>query len=77
MSLITGLIKPDKGGIYIDNKNINENIKGWQNSIGYVPQKSFVLDGSISDNIAFGVNKKKIERNKIKKCLNIVNLKKF
>ena len=77
LSLITGLIKPDKGGIYLDNKNINENIKGWQNSIGYVPQKSFVLDGSIADNIAFGVDKKKIERNKIKKCLNIVNLKSF
>ena len=77
LSLLTGLIKPNKGGIYIDNKNINENIKGWQNSIGYVPQKSFVLDGSISENIAFGIDEKKIDRNKIKECLNMVNLKKF
>ena len=77
LSLITGLIKPNKGGIFLDNKNIYQNITSWQNSIGYVPQRSFVIDGSILDNIAFGLDKKTIDKSKIKKCLSIVDLKNF
>ena len=54
INLITGLLKPDNGTVKVDGQNIQNNIKLWQNNIGYVPQNVYLLDNSISNNIAFG-----------------------
>ena len=39
-------------------KSIFSNIRGWQNLIGFVPQKIFILDESLRNNILFGLDKK-------------------
>ena len=45
-------------------------IKSWQKKIGYVSQSVFLLDATIRENIAFGVDKDKINENKIIEVLN-------
>ena len=56
VDLILGLLNPTKGNILVDGKDIKENLKGWRDLIGYVPQKINVIDGSLRDNIIFGFN---------------------
>ena len=48
-----GLIDISKGEILVDNKNIINNKKSWNNIIGYVPQTVFLNDESFAENIYF------------------------
>ena len=67
LDLITGLIKPKKGSIYISGKNINNiNINSWRGKLGIVMQENFFKNDTISSNIALD---KKIDRKKIKESL--------
>lgn len=53
VNLLLGLLKPTKGGIFIDNTNIEIILERWQMSLGYVPQSVFLLDDTIKKNIIF------------------------
>ncbi len=77
INLILGFLKPSTGEIKVDGKNIKNNLLGWSKNIGYVPQEIFFLDDKISNNIAFGVDEKKININKLKRSLEISNLVDF
>tara|TARA_B110000027_G_scaffold28964_1_gene31785 strand:+ start:605 stop:2359 length:1755 start_codon:yes stop_codon:yes gene_type:complete len=78
IDLILGLLKPSEGKIYVDNFLIDENnIESWQSNIGYVPQQTFLIDDTISSNIAFGIKKEKIDFNQVEKVSKIANLDSF
>ena len=77
VNLILGFLKPKKGSILIDKKEIEFNLASWQNSIGYVSQSINLIDSTIIKNIAFGVDDKNIDYNRVKKCLNQVELTEF
>lgn len=52
--LLLRLFNPQKGGIYIDNRNITEvDLKEWRRNIGYVSQDLFMKNVSVRDNIRF------------------------
>lgn len=65
VDLILGLLEPQKGAISVDGVNIEENIRGWQQNVGYIPQQIFLLDDSIRRNIAFGIPDDQIDEEKI------------
>jgi len=69
IDLLTGLILPSSGKILVDGIAIEKNIKGWQKKIGYVSQNSFLLDTSITENIAFGMDKNNINMEKVLRAL--------
>ena len=67
IDVLVGLITPNKGKIIIDKLRLDEeNIKGWQQNIGFVSQSIFLSDSSIRENIAFGLPKDLINENQIK-----------
>ena len=68
VNLIIGLLDTDKGKIQVDGKDIQNNIKNWQNSIGYIPASCYLLDDTIKNNIAFGVKEQNINDEMIKKA---------
>ena len=53
INIINGLIRPDNGTITVDKVDINSgnNIFMWQKNISYVPQKIYLMDDSIKNNI--------------------------
>ena len=62
IDLILGLLSPDSGEIRVDGTPVTlENRRGWQQSLGYVPQTIFLTDDTIAANIAFGVPKDRID----------------
>ncbi len=78
IDLILGLLKPSEGKIFVDDILIDENnIESWQSNVGYVPQQTFLIDDTISSNIAFGVKKEKIDFSQVKKVAMIANLDSF
>lgn len=56
VDLILGLLTPDSGHILVDGIPLGpDNMRAWQNAIGYVPQQIFLIDDSVAANIAFGL----------------------
>ncbi|MCH5299554.1 MAG: sulfate ABC transporter ATP-binding protein [Ruminococcus sp.] len=70
LRMIAGLEKPDSGEIYIDGKLVN-NISASERGIGFVFQ-SYALFRymTVFENIAFGLEVKKIPKSKIKERVN-------
>src|SRR6056297_98032 len=55
VNLIPRLFDPDEGEILIDGKNIKRwDLQQLRDSIGYVPQETFLFSTTIKENIAFG-----------------------
>ena len=77
VDLINGLLKPSKGIISVDGININDTIKSWQQSLGYVGQEIFLMDDTIKANIAVGMSDKKINMNRVYKALEAAQLSSF
>ncbi len=75
IDILLGLIKSDSGAILTDGMPINtDQVRSWQNNIGYVPQSIFLLDGSIAENVAFGIEKDSIDLMKVKQVLELAHL---
>jgi HlyD family secretion protein len=75
IDLIMGSIIPNKGEVYVGDINIaSESVYKWRNNIGYVSQMPLILDGSIAENIALGVNKSEIDVIKLENSCKIAHL---
>jgi ABC-type bacteriocin/lantibiotic exporter with double-glycine peptidase domain len=77
IDLIIGFLKPNRGVIFADEKNINKYLRSWQNNIGYVQQFSYFIEDSIKNNIILGIKNKSLDINRINECLKIVGLDKI
>lgn len=78
VDLILGLLVPTEGEFRVDNTNIDEkNILQWQKSLGYVPQDIYLVDASISENIALGIAIEKIDQAQVEKCARLAQVHDF
>tara|TARA_B100000989_G_C19507084_1_gene456998 strand:+ start:88 stop:1815 length:1728 start_codon:yes stop_codon:yes gene_type:complete len=77
LDLFCGLIKPDEGKVLIDDKDINNNLRVYQNLITYVPQSVYLLDDTIKKNITLGEEIKDIDIERLQKSLQIACLDDF
>ncbi len=77
IDLILGLLHPDSGEILIDGETIHENLRGWQDQIGYVPQSIFLTDDTLRRNIAFGLDESQIDNAAVAKSLKASQLDEF
>lgn len=78
INIILGFLKPNNGFIEIDGKKLSdENIRSWQNIIGYVPQSIYLIDDSIKKNIALGVPDNAVDHKLINQIIDQVNLREF
>jgi len=69
IDIIMGLLPTTNGNLAIDQQLIdNQNRRAWQAHIAHVPQNIYLSDSSISENIAFGVSKDKIDHQRVKKA---------
>lgn len=77
MDLILGLLVPQKGQIVMDEENIYFMPKKWAKTIGYVPQAVYLIDDSIRNNVAFGIQYNDISDEKIWKALKAAQIDEF
>ena len=69
IDIIMGLLPPTEGGLMINNNIINnQNRREWQAHIAHVPQNIYLSDSTIEENIAFGIEKKLINHQRVKKA---------
>lgn len=66
MDLVLGLLSPSQGRILVDGVELTDaNRTAWQAQIAHVPQAIYLADGTIAENIAFGVPKHEIDRARV------------
>lgn len=57
VDLITGLLRPDEGMIIVDDCDFRDiSLASYRRHIGFVPQDPFIINGTITENIALGIN---------------------
>tara|TARA_B100000989_G_C19532886_1_gene471175 strand:- start:5759 stop:7420 length:1662 start_codon:yes stop_codon:yes gene_type:complete len=77
VNILIGLLKPSKGVILVDEKPLNLFNSSWFSKIGYVPQRILLNEGTIKENIAFGISQNKIDNEKVNNALKLSQLWEF
>lgn len=77
-NILLGLYQPQQGGLYVDGSKVDENnMASWHRIVGYVPQDVFVADASIAENVALGIAREDIDREKLMRALERASLREF
>jgi ABC-type bacteriocin/lantibiotic exporter with double-glycine peptidase domain len=77
VDILMGLYSPSFGSITVDSLNISKDPKSWRKNIGYVPQSIYLVDDTIIQNVAFGINEKDINFNSVKEAIKKAQLNDF
>jgi ABC-type multidrug transport system fused ATPase/permease subunit len=67
VDLVLGLHVPKQGTVYVDDRPLTSDaLPQWRSMIGYVPQDIFLLDDTITANIAFGIAAEDVDLERVK-----------
>lgn len=77
VDILLGLLRVQAGTITCDGVDIFDNYADWLGKIGYIPQSIYLIDESIRDNIAFGIDADQIDDKRIWEVLEEAQLKDF
>jgi ABC-type bacteriocin/lantibiotic exporter with double-glycine peptidase domain len=74
VNILLGLIRPQSGSVTYNGNSIWNNLNSWYRNVAYLPQETFIIDGSLRENIAFGLSNIEIDDNQIMDALKKVSL---
>ena len=77
VDIILGLLKPQEGTVCYGALDIHEDYAEWQKHIGYIPQYIYLVDDTIRNNVALGVEEDKINEAAIWRALENAQLADF
>ena len=77
VDLLLGLLKPDSGSVCYGAMDIYEDYAQWQKHIGYIPQNIYLVDDTIRNNVALGVEEEKIDEDAVWQALENAQLADF
>ena len=78
INLLLGLLEPNTGEILSDDTSLSrDNFLAWRTKIGYVPQDIFLLDDTVSRNIAFALPDEKIDAEALRRAAKVAQIHDF
>lgn len=77
VDIILGLLTPSDGEVAVDGKNIQANLRAWQDQIGYVPQSIYLTDDTLRRNVAFGLSNEQIDDAAVQRAIKSAQLEEF
>jgi ABC-type bacteriocin/lantibiotic exporter with double-glycine peptidase domain len=73
--LILGLLRPTSGTIAIDGAVLEPgNLADWQATVAYVPQRIFIFDATLAENIALAVGLDRIDEERLRTAVRLAQL---
>ena len=75
--IILGVLSAQKGNILVDGTPIDAMSREWHKKVGYIPQTIFLMDDTIRNNIAFGIESSKINESQLEKAIDGAQIKEF
>jgi ABC-type multidrug transport system fused ATPase/permease subunit len=77
VDVILGLLTPCEGKVLVDGRNIQEDLRTWQDQIGYVPQSIYLTDDTLRRNVAFGLPDEAIDDDAVRRAIGAAQLEDF
>jgi len=77
VDVILGLFAPTSGVVSVDGSDVHQNLRNWQNQIGYVPQAIYLTDDTLRRNVAFGLNDENIDDDLVREAICLAQLQEF
>ena len=74
VDVILGLLTLESGDIQVDGVSVYQNLRSWQNLVGYIPQSIFLIDDTLERNIAFGVPDEQIDQERLQNVVKAAQL---
>jgi ABC-type bacteriocin/lantibiotic exporter with double-glycine peptidase domain len=75
VDLLAGLLIPQSGHVEIDGVVLDHtNRSAWQSTIAYVPQYVFLQDATLAENIALGIPRESIDRERLNTAVELARL---
>jgi ATP-binding cassette subfamily B protein len=76
--LILGLLTPQRGQLWVDEQPLaGERLRAWQRTVAHVPQSIFLSDGSITENVAFGVEPTAVDFEQVQRAARLAQIADF
>lgn len=67
--IILGLLPPVSGQVLCDDRDVRDDLRSWHESIGYIPQDIYLVDGTVRENVAFGLRPDEVSDDDIMEAL--------
>ena len=77
VDIILGLLTPTTGVVRVDGTDVQRNLRGWQDEIGYVPQSIYLTDDTLRRNVAFGLADSAIDDAAVQRAITAAQLDEF
>ena len=78
IDIVMGLYFPNSGRVMVDEVLVDRNnVANWRNNIGYVPQQIYLLDDTIANNIALGMDTRVKDQSEIESAAIAANIHDF
>jgi ABC-type multidrug transport system fused ATPase/permease subunit len=78
VDVLLGLLPPSHGRVVVDDIAVTpDKLRAWQRNIGYVPQVASLLDDTVANNIAFGVEPDDIDLGRLERAARIAEIHDF
>ena len=74
LDILLGLLKPQKGEVFVDDQPLESILETYQQNISYVGQNIFLQNDSIRANICFGLDSSEIDEKKLVHAIEASNL---
>lgn len=75
VDVMLGILKPTEGEVRLSGADPEQTVSSHPGGVAYVPQESFITEGTIKQNIALGTDEKEIDIQRVMECLEAVGLK--
>ena len=78
VDIVLGLLIPQHGTVRIDETVLTDEVAGrWRQNVGYVPQDVFLVDDTVSRNIALGLDDSSIDRAAVERAARVAHIHEF
>lgn len=77
INVILGLLPPTSGHVRVDGRDIQLDLRAWQDQIGYVPQSIYLTDDTLRRNVAFGLPHRQIDDAAVARAIKAAQLEDF
>lgn len=77
VDVLLGLLTPTSGRVMVDGQDVQQDLRGWQDQVGYVPQSIYLTDDTLRRNVAFGLTDDQIDNEGVRAALLAAQLEDF
>ena len=74
LDIVLGLLQPTEGAVEVGGRLIADDLAGWYSELGVVPQDVFLLNDTLTTNIAFGVAHDDVDAARVREVIKMSQL---